>query len=48
MRRFYTQQKAFDHLAGNPFKDDVKRHTREAKERTMEAQMLDSLYQVRG
>lgn len=44
--RYYVQQKAYDHLAGSNFKDDVKRMERGARERAAEAQMLDSLYQV--
>jgi hypothetical protein len=46
LHRFYIQQKAFDHAAGNPLKEDIKRKQREAKERTQEADMLESLYQV--
>ncbi len=47
-RRYYTQQKAIDNMSGNQLKDDLKRRDREGKERQAEAQMLDSLYQVRG
>jgi hypothetical protein len=35
-----------EHAAGNPFKEDLARKEREAKERDKEAQVLDSLYQV--
>lgn len=46
LHRFFIQQKAYDTLAGNQFKDDVKRVEREAKERSQEASLINSLYQV--
>lgn len=36
------------HIEKNVLYDDLKRRERESKERAIEAQMLDSMYQVRN
>lgn len=45
-RRFYAEQRAHNQGAGDPLRDDIKRMERQQKERTQEAQMLDSMYQA--
>jgi hypothetical protein len=44
--RFYASQPVIGHIEKSILMDDVKRRERESKERAVEAQMLDSLYQV--
>lgn len=46
--RFYAAQPAVMHIEKNVLYDDLKRRERESKERAIEAQMLDSMYQVRN
>jgi len=47
MRRFYASQPVITHIEKSVITDDFKRRDREAKERASEAQMLNSLSQVR-
>ncbi|KAL6760706.1 flagellar associated protein [Haematococcus lacustris] len=42
---YYSQQKHFEVTTGNPLRDDIKRKGKEARERSAEADLAESLYQ---
>eukprot|EP00955_Chlamydomonas_euryale_P112889 366171-Chlamydomonas_euryale.AAC.1 len=47
-RRFYGNNNVLEHIEKSTLLDDLKRREREAKERSAEANMLDTMYQVRA
>jgi hypothetical protein len=46
-RRFHKHQKALEQAAGNPFKEDLARKEREARERAREAELIGTMLEVR-